>query len=169
VPESRHGEHQITIGYSASNVASATFTLESDPPDTPQLISPAVGSRVGIRGRITPTFEWSAVSDESGVYYSLQIATSPDVTAAGNFSDPIISVTGLVGTTYTVTEALPQGTYYWIVQAVDGAENEGGWTAANSFRVGLLPLWAFIAIIVAIVVLIIVLIRALVRRRRYYW
>jgi hypothetical protein len=169
VPESRHGEHQITIGYSASNVASATFTLESDPPDTPQLISPAVGSRVGIRGRITPTFQWSAVSDESGVYYSLQIATSPDVTAAGNFSDPIISVTGLVGTTYTVTEALPHGTYYWIVQAVDGAENAGGWTAANSFRVGLLPLWAFIAIIVAIVVLIVVLIRALVRRRRYYW
>jgi hypothetical protein len=169
VPQSKHGEHQVTIGYSAGGVANATFILESVPPDTPQLISPSDGSRVGVRGRITPTFQWSAVSDDSGVYYSLQIATSPDVTAAGNFSDPIISVTGLVGTSYTVTEGLPHGTYYWIVQAVDGAENAGGWTAARSLRVGFLPLWAFIAIIVAVVVLVIVLIRALVRRRRYYW
>jgi hypothetical protein len=169
VPESRHGEHQITIGYSASNVASATFILESDPPDTPQLISPAVGSRVGLRGRVTPTFEWSAVSDESGVYYSLQIATTATVTATGEFADPIFSAAGLAGTSDTITKALPQGTYYWIVQAVDGAENAGGWTTPRSFRVGLLPLWAFIAIIVAIVVLIVAVIRALVRKRRYYW
>jgi hypothetical protein len=169
VPQSQHGEHQVTIGYSAGNVASATFILESVPPDTPQLISPSDGSRVGLRGRITPTFEWSAVSDESGVYYSLQIATSPDVTATGEFADPLISVTGLVGTNYTVTEALPHGTYYWIVQAVDGAENAGGWTAARALQVGFLPLWAFIAIIIAVVVLLIALIRALVRRRRYYY
>jgi hypothetical protein len=169
VPQSRHGEHQVTIGYSAGNVASATFILESDPPDTPQLISPAARSRVGIRGRVTPTFEWSAVSDDSGVYYSLQIATTATVTATGEFADPIFSAAGLAGTSYTVTKALPQGTYYWIVQAVDGAENAGGWTTPRSFRVGLLPLWAFIAIIVAIVVLIVAVIRALVRRRRYYW
>ncbi|HXZ30046.1 MAG TPA: IPT/TIG domain-containing protein [Dehalococcoidia bacterium] len=169
VPQSQHGEHQVTIGYSAGNVASATFTLESVPPDIPQLISPSDRSRVGLKGRVTPTFEWSAVSDDSGVSYNLQIATSANVTATGEFADPIISVTGLVGTNYTVTEALPHGTYYWIVQAVDGAENGSGWTAARSFRVGSLPLWAFIAIIVAIVVLIVALIRALVRRRRYYY
>jgi IPT/TIG domain len=169
VPQSQHGEHQVTIGYSAGSVASATFILESVPPDTPQLISPAAGSRVGVRGRITPTFEWSAVSDESGVYYSLQIATSANVTATGEFVQPMISVSGLLRTSYTVTEALPHGTYYWIVQAVDGAENAGGWTAARSLRVGFLPLWAFIAIIVAIVVLLVALIRALMRRRRYYY
>jgi hypothetical protein len=169
VPPSQHGEHQVTIGYSADTAASATFTLESDPPDMPQLISPSDRSRVGIRGRITPTFEWSEVSDDSGVSYNLQIATSADVTSTGEFVDPIISVKGLTGTSYTVTEALPHGTYYWIVQAVDGAENAGGWTAARSLRVGFLPLWAFIAIIVAIVVLLVALIRALVRRRRYYY
>jgi hypothetical protein len=169
VPQSQHGEHQVTIGYSAGNVASATFTLESVSPDTPQLISPSDRSRVGLRGSVTPTFEWSAVSDDSGVSYNLQIATSANVTATGEFVEPMISVTGLAGTSYTVTEALPHGIYYWIVQAVDGAENGSGWTAARSFRVGFLPLWAFIVAIVVIVVLLVALIRALVRRRRYYY
>jgi hypothetical protein len=169
VPESQHGEHQVTIGYSTGSVASATFTLESIPPDTPQLISPADGGRVGLKGRVTPTFEWSEVPDDSGVNYNLEIATSANVTASGEFVDPIISVSGLVGTSYTVTEALPHGTYYWIVQAVDGAQNVGSWTAVRSFRVGFLPLWAFIVIVVAIVVLLAILIRALVVRRRYYY
>jgi hypothetical protein len=170
VPPGQHGGHQVTIGYSAGDVASATFTMESVPPDTPQLILPSDGARVGLIGRTaTPAFNWSAVSDASGVSYNLQIATSPDVTAAGNFSNPMVSVTGLTGTSYTVTEVLPHGAYYWIVQAVDGAQNEGAWTAPRLLRVGLLPLWAFIAIIVVVLVLVIALIRAAVRRRRYYW
>jgi hypothetical protein len=166
VPPSQHGEHQVTIGYSAGNIAGATFTLESVSPDAPQLISPAAGGRVGLIGRrVKPTFEWSAVSDDSGVHYSLQIATSDDFAA----SSIIASVTGLTGTSYTFDKALPYGGYYWTVQAVDGAQNGGSWAATGSFRVGLLPLWAFITIIVAVAVMVIVLIRALLRRRRYYW
>jgi hypothetical protein len=168
VPQSQHGEHQVTIGYSATSTAAATFTLESDPPGTPLLVSPSNGTRVGLVGRVaTPAFEWSVVTDDSGVSYKFQIATSPDITAAGDFANPIVSVTGLTGTSYTVTQALPHGTYYWIVQAVDGAQNQGSWTTPRMLRVGLIPLWAFIVIIVAIIVLIIALGRALVRRRRY--
>jgi hypothetical protein len=171
VPESKYGERLVTAGYAAGNAASATFTMESDPPDVPELISPPDGGRVGLRGKVTPTFEWSEVSDDSGVYYNLQIATRENVTDTGEFVDPLVSVAGSVGTNYTLeeTEALPYGTYYWIVQAVDGAENESGWTAAHSIRVGLLPLWGFIAAIVAIVVLLVALIRFLVRRRIYYY
>jgi hypothetical protein len=170
VPPSQHGDHEITIGYSATSAASATFTLESDPPDVPQLVSPSSGARVGFVGRVAaPTLQWSAVSDESGVYYNLQIATSPDVTAAGEFVNPMVAVKGLTATSYTATEALPHGTYYWIVQAVDGAQNQGDWTPPRSLRIGLMYLWVFIVIVVAIVVLIIALSRALVRRRRYYW
>jgi len=55
------------------------------------------------------------------------------------------------------------------VQAVDRAGNAGNWTAAHSFRAGLLPLWAFILIIVAIVVLLGGLIYFFIRRRRYYY
>jgi hypothetical protein len=166
VPPGQHGDHQVTIGYSAGNIASAVFTLESLPPGTPELISPASGSRVGLIGRrIPPMFEWSAVSDDSGVHYSLQIATSDDFAA----SSMIASIPGLIETSYTLEEALPQGTYYWTVQAVDGAQNEGGWAATGSFRIGLLPLWAFIVIIVVAVVLVGALIRVLVRRRSFYW
>ena len=171
VPESKYGERQVTAGYAAGNAATAIFTVESHSPDIPALISPPDGGRVGFIGRVTPTFEWSEVSDDSGVYYSLQIATSENVTDTGEFVDSIFSVEGLVETSYTLeeTEALPLGTYYWIVQAVDGAENESGWTVARSFRAGLLPLWGFIAAIAAAVVLLVALVRLLVRRRIYYY
>jgi len=169
VPESQYGERLVTAEDAEGNKTKqpAIFTLESDPPPMPTLISPSNKSMVGLVGGVRPTFEWSEVSDDSGVRYSLQIATSEDVTATGKFVYPIVSKEGLVGTNYTLeeTEALPYGTYYWIVQAVDGAENEGGWTAAHSFRAGLLPLWGFIAIITSTVVVIIALIRFLLRRR----
>jgi len=176
VPESKHGEHEVraTLAESTNNTAdleidaSAKFTMESDPPPIPEHISPAEKSRLGFLGEVTPTFEWSEVSDESGVaYYSLQIATSADFST----SSVVVSVTGLTGTSYTLqeTEALPLGTYYWIVQAVDDAENESGWSANHSFRVGLLPRWGFILVIVGAVILLIALIRALLKRRSIYY
>jgi len=171
VPESKHGEQLVTAEDDEENEATAIFTMESDPPDTPEPISPPDGGRVGFIGSVRPTFEWSEVSDDSGVYYSLQIAVSANFNTTEEFVDPIFSVDGLVGTNYTLeeTEALPYGTYYWIVQAVDGAENESGWTEAHSFRTGLLPLWAFIVIIVVIVLLIGALVYFFVIRKKVYY
>jgi len=172
MPQSIYGERQVTAGYSGQNAASATFTMESDPPPVPALISPPDGGRVGLIGRrVTPTFEWSEVPDDSGVYYHLQIATSDEVTANGEFVEPVISITDLTETSYTLEEAdaLPYGTYYWSVQAVDRADNESGWSTTCSFRAGLLPMWGFIVIIVAIVVLLVALTRLLIRRRIYYY
>jgi len=121
---------------------------------------------VGLIGRrVTPTFEWSAVSDDSGVYYSLRLATSDDF----DESSMIASVAGLIETSYTLDRALPYGTYYWTVQAVDGADNESGWATAGSLRIGLLPLWAFVVIIVAVVVLLAALIAVRIRRRVIYY
>jgi hypothetical protein len=176
VPESKHGEHVVsaTVYESTNNTAdldidaSATFTMESNPPPIPAPVSPADRSRLGFVSAVTPTFEWSEVSDESGVsYYNLQVAASADFTT----SSILVSVTGLTGTSYTLqdTEALAIGTYYWIVQAVDGAENESDWSANHSFRVGLLPRWGFIAAIAGAVVLLVVIIRALLRRRTIYY
>jgi len=165
VPVSRHGEHKIVAEYAGENHANCTFTLESDPPNVPIPASPANRSRLGLAGKVTPTFEWSPVSDDSGVLYSVKIATSADFAAPS----VIISVTGLTEASYTPTEALSNGTYYWIVQAVDGAENESGWTAARSFRVGLLPLWGLIVAIVAAVILLALAIRALVVRRSIFY
>ena len=176
VPESKHGEHLVRakLTESSNNTAdleinaSATFTMESDPPPIPEQISPADRSRLGFLSEVAPTFEWSEVSDDSGVaYYRLQIATSADVTT----SSVIVTVTDLTDTSYTLeeTEALPLGTYYWTVQAVDGAENESGWSANHSFRVGFLPLWGFIGIIIAAVIIMALIIRALVVRRSIYY
>jgi hypothetical protein len=169
VPESQHGGRLVAAEDAAGNNATAIFTMESDPPPIPELISPTEGSRIGFTGRVRPTFQWSAVSDDSGVYYSLQIATSANVTASGKFVDPVVSVTEIVGTNYTLEKTLSYGTYYWIVQAIDGAANAGNWTAACSFRAGVLPLWAFILIIIAVVVTVGALVYFLVMRRRIYY
>jgi hypothetical protein len=171
VPKSQYGDRLVTAGYADGNAANAIFTMESDPPTVPELISPPDKSRVGLRGKVTPTFEWSQVSDDSGVCYNLQIATSDNVAATGEFADPLVSVTGLGETSYSLEEkdALSYGTYYWTVQSIDGAENEGEWSAPRSFRVGLLPLWGFIVIIVLAVVLFLALIRVLLIRRTIYY
>ena len=173
VPASQYGEHQVIAEDTQKNKTEqpAIFTMESDPPPVPALISPSNGSRVGLIGQVSPTFEWTGVSDDSGIYYRLQIATKANVTATGEFVAPLVSVSGLVGTSYTLEEkdALPYGTYYWIVQAVDGAGNKSGWTAARSFHAGLLPLGGFIAIITAIVVGIIALVRFLLIRRGVHY
>jgi hypothetical protein len=166
VPEGHHGEHSVTVGDAAGNEGTAIFVMESNHPDMPIPVSPANRARLGFTGDVAPTFEWCEVSDDSGVRYSLQIATTDDFAA----SSIIASVTGLTETSYTPNETLPNGAYYWKVEAVDGAENESRWTTARSFRVGLLPKWGLIlAIAVVGVVLLIFLIRALVRRRSIYY
>ena len=165
VPKSGHGEHKIAAGYDGENHASAIFTMESSAPTAPTLISPPSGSRLGFMGSVAPTFQWSQVPDDSGVLYSLQVATSDDFTP----SSVVASVTDLTEASYTLPEALAYGTYYWTVRATDGAENESDWTAARPFRVGLLPRWGLIAAISAIAVLLAIGIRALVVRRSIYY
>ncbi|MFO7773194.1 MAG: hypothetical protein R6V59_04560 [Dehalococcoidia bacterium] len=151
VPESRHGKRDVTAEDGQANEAAADFTMESHPPPTPELISPPDGGRAGFVGRVRPRFEWSEVEDPSGVYYNLQIATSANVTDTGEFVDPIVTKEGLVGANYTLEKPVSYGTYYWMVQAVDGAENESGWSEVYCFQAGLLPLWAFIVIMVLVV------------------
>jgi len=163
VPESQHGVHNVTAEVGGETEASAIFIMEDDAPDKPELISPAEGDSMGFIGKFRPTFEWSAVSDDSGVYYSLRIWTGDNITK--------VSKTGLVGTNYTLNdiEALPQGTYYWSVQAVDGADNGSGWTEPRSFRVGVMPLWAFVIIVVVAAGGIGALIYFKVIRQRIYY
>jgi hypothetical protein len=169
VPESQHGARQVTADIDGQVEAIAFFTMESVPPDTPEPISPD-GSRAGFIGGVRPTFEWSEVSDESGVRYDLQITTSANVTATG-FADPTVSIADITGTNYTLqkTDALPYGTYYWIVRAVDGAGNAGNWTEPISFHAGVLPLWAFVLIIVGGVAIIGTLVYFFIIRKRIYY
>jgi hypothetical protein len=158
-----------------STTLTETFVMESTAPGKPVPRTPVSGTRIGFLGKQTPTLTWSVVDDPSGVSYALQISTTSD------FSQILISKSNLVaqgsaiivssaGTemTYTLSdaEALPFGTYYWRVKAVDGAMNDSGWSASNTFKAGLLPTWALIVIIVLAAVLIGALIYVLVIRDR---
>ena len=90
--------------------------------------------------------DWGGVTDDSGVTYTLQIATDDD------FTTPVLlEKAGLTQSEYTLTEEEKlesvgeDAPYYWRVRAVDGASNEGAWSATGAFHVGSslsLPGWA---------------------------
>jgi len=162
-PESMHGKHTVTATDTLENTGSADFVMESDAPAKPTLTTPANGTRIGFIGTQTPTFQWMAVTDPSGVSYKLQIATDP-----GFASLVVPEISGLTEASYTLPkgQALPYGAYYWRVKAIDGAQNDSGWTAGYSFQSGFLPTWAFVVIIVIIVVLIAALVYLFGIRRR---
>jgi len=163
--QSEHtAEHPVVVSCDTITFT-FTFTMESDTPPNPALALPANASRLGFIRKQAPTFEWSVVTDDSGVSYDFEIAKSAD------FAQVLISKTGLTETSYALTEAeaLDYGTYYWRVKAIDGALNDSGWTTAYSFKSTLLPLWAFVAIVALAAVLIGVLIYTLIRRRGMYY
>ncbi|MGD0353425.1 MAG: IPT/TIG domain-containing protein [Dehalococcoidia bacterium] len=143
-PKSPGGKHNLTATDAGGASATAVFNMETTPPSVPQIVSPKEGSRVGLFDRITATFEWAAVSDPSGVSYSLQISTQSD------FATTLLSKENLAEPKYTLTdeEALSRGKYYWRVKAIDGASNDSGWAQSIEFKAGLMPLWAFILIVI---------------------
>ena len=172
VPASKYGAHKVDAkGYQSSyeDVIEATFTIGQESLPSPTLISPANGGRVGFVAKATPTFEWAAVPANNGIdHYDLQVASD------GEFLNLVLNVPitpepGAENVTYTPQEALEYGSYYWKVRAIDRAENVGVWNEPPySFQAGLLPLWAFIAIIALIVVIIGVLVYVFAIRRRPY-
>jgi len=170
-------DHPIVVTYDTTTVT-LNFVMESDAPAKPTLSSPASGSRIGIFRKQTPTFSWSAVTDDSGVGYTLQIGTSADfaqvlISRQVLTSEPSVSTepTVLAPISYTLTgaEALDYGTYYWRVKAIDGAQNDSGWSSAHSFKSTLLPLWAFAAIVALVAVLIGFLVYFLARGKGSYY
>ena len=150
-PKSTGGGHNVIASDAGGSSASGIFAMEITPPSLPQIVSPKDGSRVGLFDRAAPTFEWTDVSDPSGVYYSLQVSAQSD------FATTVLSKEDLVESKYTLTddEALLRGKYYWRIKAIDGAGNDSGWTTSISFNVGLMPLWAFILIAVVVIAFII--------------
>lgn len=153
--------HPIVATDAAGNSATAQFTMESNVPPRPTLVSPYDGERLGVIGGQTPTFSWTAVDDPSGVSgYTLRVAHDPD------FTDQVVEVTGLTDTTYTLFSELPTGRFYWQVKAVDGACNEGSWSQPYSFNSGMIPLWTLVLIIILLAGSIGVAVYFLVIKRR---
>jgi len=149
-PKSPGGNHNVIASDAGGASASGVFIMETTAPSLPQIISPKDGSRVGFFDRAAPTFKWANVSDPSGVYYSLQLSSEPE------FATTVLNKEDLVEPNYTLAEdeALMRGKYYWRVKAIDGADNDSGWTTPILVKIGLMPLWVFILIAVVAIAFI---------------
>lgn len=161
VPKGKGGVHTIIVTDPMASVASATFKTETVPPPTPKPVSPEPGSKLGFIGNTVVNFSWSAVEDPSGVSYTLEISNSPE------FSGAMLRKDNLSQVQYTLTEseALPDGSYYWRVRAVDGAGNEGGWTSGQMIKLG--GNWWLLAVVVGAAILLgLVIWRVVILTRR---
>lgn len=165
VPESSAAptRHTITVQDASGNKATWGMTLEGQAPPrpTPQLPK---NERFGWMGAQEVVFAWSAVSDSSGVIYTIEVAEDL------NFFPlkPGMKKTGLKEPSCTLK--INPGTYYWRVQAVDGVGNEGEWAISPyPFRVGYFSMWMFVGAGIVCLALFALLVRAFFRRLREYW
>ncbi len=161
VPASRGGSHTITAS-DGTNTKQFTFVMDSTPPPAPALIIPQAGTKA----RSMATFEWTPVTDPSGVTYNLQISTKQD------FSVMLVSKTGLTQPTYTLTsdEKLKavnsNNPYYWRVKAIDGASNESPWYGPSPFTVGFqVTTQVLLYVVIGIGAVILILLAFLLGRR----
>ena len=154
VPPSLAGSHDITAT-DGTSTATAAFLMESQAPPTPTPLTPKVAGTAGAAAY----FDWSDVSDDSSVSYTLQLAVDVD------FNAVFLEKAGLTASEYTLTEeeklepVEEEASYYWRVKTVDGASNESDWTHPRLFYVGFslssVPVWAFYVLgVVAATVLI---------------
>jgi len=162
VPETPESDHVVTATDKAGNVATSGMVMESSAPPSPNLIYPCDGQRFGWFGPQLVTFKWEAVSDPSGVTYTLDVGQNIPVWP------PTATKTGLTGTTYAFR--LEPGTYFWKVKAIDGAGNESEPAQAPyPFRVGFFSIWLVVGGIIIFAAIFILIVRAFFRRVSEYY
>jgi len=111
------------------------FHIDTTPPEAPTLISPSNGSFINDN---TPFFDWSDVTDLSGVTYELRvwhIVCDPKGICV-NVED--IHETNLEASEYQFPELikpLPDETYSWNVRAIDAADNQGSPSETWTFTI----------------------------------
>lgn len=130
IPVSRFGQHSLTAS-DGVNTQRVVFTVESTQPPAPLTSLPADSERITKNAH----FEWTPVSDPSGVTYTLEIADD------SKFTNIIMSQANIVANYIDITEdskMLPgkEKPYYWRVKAVDRASNESGWSLVSTFYKG---------------------------------
>jgi hypothetical protein len=109
----------LILGAAAGGRAAASV------PPAPTPLAPAAGANV----QVPFTISWSAVSDPSGIVaYNWQVSPSSGFTT-------ITLQNSTNGATQDTVSGLANGTYFWRVQAVNGAFVQGAWSSAQSFNV----------------------------------
>jgi len=144
VPASTAGKQTLVVTDEGGATASVDFTVKEKVLATPQPISPEDNKLRS--GEIT--FRWGGITSGSNITYILQISDSPDIATY------ICSKSDIETPSYTLPkeEALPNGTYYWRVKAVDNYGNESPWSSPSSFTVSPIPTWVWV--VVGVVVLV---------------
>ena len=138
---------------------------DNTPPPAPSLVSPDNGA---VLLDNTPTFEWTSVSDPSGVTYQIQIDNDAD------FSSPVYSAENMPPiTTHTLPDenalgmsAIPFIKYFWHVRAVDGVGNIGDWSEEWTFF-NAVPIGAIGALLMSLLMLLPFVLILRRQKRRY--
>jgi large repetitive protein len=107
-------------------VALVTVTPALSAPDTPNLVGPDDAQTVSF----LPVFSWDPVAGADKYNFVLS--------ADDSFNSPVYTINGTKNTRATPYNTVPNGTYYWRVQAVDADGNVSNWSDARSIE----KLWA---------------------------
>jgi hypothetical protein len=163
VPNSSKDNHVITATDRAGNVATFGLPLEGEPPPSPNTISP-VQERFGWFGAQPVTFNWSEVSDPSGITYTLEVDNDLRFFPL----EPGMRKTGL--TKPNCMMKIEPGTYYWRVKAIDGAGNESEWALSPfPFQVGFFSALYLVGGGIVFLIAFLLIVRAFFRRVREYY
>ena len=101
-----------------------SFTVDRTKPAKPVLLLPTHKSTVTTN---LPVFDWTDAVDAD--HYEIQVDNSY------YFRSPELAANDIVPSTYTATESLADGAYYWRVRAYDAAGNKSGWSSIWKFTV----------------------------------
>jgi hypothetical protein len=107
-------------------VALITVAPAASAPEVPNLVGPNDGDTVAF----LPVFSWDTVAGADKYNFVL----SADLA----FNSPVYQVNGTKNTRATPDKTVPNGTYYWRVQAVDADGNTSGWSETRQID----KLWA---------------------------
>jgi hypothetical protein len=120
---SRHTFTKLRVVFAALAVALVTVApAASAGPAAPNLAGPDDDAIVAF----LPVFSWDPVSGAEK--YNFVLA------ADSAFNSPVFSVTGTKNTRVTPDKTLPNGAYYWRVQAVDTSGRTSPWSAPRSIE-----------------------------------
>jgi hypothetical protein len=162
VVESAIKDHKIIAEDGAGNSAVWGLRLEGTAPPKVTPISPKA-ERFGWLGDQTVSFNWTPVSDFSGVFYTIEVAEDL------NFFPLKPGMKKVNLTQPGCTIDIKAGTYYWRVKAIDGAGNEGEWAISPyPFNVGFFSAWMLAAAGVICLLIFVLLLRAFFRRLKEY-
>jgi len=144
------GKQTVVVTDEGGATDSVDFMVKEKVLPTPLPILPQDESK--LRSGIV-TFQWQGITSSSEITYNLQISET------AGFTSIFRSKSDIEEFSYALNkeEALPKGTYYWRVKAVDDYGNESAWSDSSSFTASPIPTWVWVVVgVVVLVVLMVV-------------